>query len=128
MSIDYPQTLQEWDDHISQYHGTVLLDMVRTANKMAFVQTLLDEGMVMAGINELFAIFVRRVVGLGLPIPTNGIYDLEDIARNDPVAQLGHVLEVKAPNPGGGVDEIDLMCQELDAQTDTFMEADEDND
>lgn len=125
MSLEYPQTIAEWEEYISQYHGKKLLDLCRAANKMTFIQTLLDEGMVMADINELFVLFVRRIAGLGMPIPADGLIDLTEIARTDPVAQMGEVLEVTQPNPPDGIDEIDLMFQELDAQTDDFMEVEE---
>lgn len=125
MSIDYPQTLAEWEDNISQYHGAKLLTLVRTANKMTFIQTLLEEGMVMADVNELFAMFVRRMCGLGLPVPADGLLDLPDIARQDPVCQMGEVLEITDPNPVNPPDELDLMFQELDSQADPFMEVED---
>ena len=122
-------TLDEWQDYISQLAGKPLRSKVLAANSQEFVNQLLDEGFDLDYVGAIMLLFVRQMAATGMSIPGGGAFDLIEMADLDPKARefmanpMGEreVAEIKVNPPTEPPDEVD---EEVMAADETDLEED----
>jgi len=75
-----PETLDEWKAYIDQLAGDQLRNKTIQANRQPFVDTLLEEGLSMSDIEQVFVFLVGQMKAVGMKIPEGGAFDLIEIA------------------------------------------------
>lgn len=75
MSAD-PTTFEEWTAYVDGLDAEVVFDRAESANSVAFVRTLKEQGLDAKQIRGVFECFVRRIVANDDLPPAGGYYDL----------------------------------------------------
>ena len=76
MTAAHPKTLAEWKAYADTLTGQALWDAAVSANTMAFVQVLQEEGYEAEQIHAVIHLLAKRFVTLGERAPADGFYDL----------------------------------------------------
>jgi len=84
MSVEYPETVDEWREHIAGLRGETLRSKAIAANSYRFVQTLQSEGFGPVQIHEVFKAIARQFVATGQEPTSMGYVDYRKIAESDP--------------------------------------------
>ncbi len=84
MSVEHPESVEEWRAHFRTLEGTSLREKAIAANTVAFVRLLKEEGYAAREIHMIFTHLARRFVELGERTPGEGLYDLDVVAK-DPI-------------------------------------------
>lgn len=84
MSIEYPENLDEWRDHIAGLSGDPLRSKAIAANSYRFVQTLQEEGYGPQDIDAIFKMIARQFVATGQEPTSMGYVDYRQIVIHDP--------------------------------------------
>jgi hypothetical protein len=84
-----PKTLEEWQAYIRQLAGGGLRSKGINANTQIFADALLEEGYMMADVEQIVLMFIRQFVATNQKIPEGGAYDMVAMAAEDTVAQQG---------------------------------------
>ena len=69
MSLEKPESLEEWQEYISTLSGMGLRDTGISANTLVFVKTLQDEGYSPGEITEILLSFAARIEEDGQVLP-----------------------------------------------------------
>ena len=90
-----------------------------------FADALLEEGYMMADVEQIVLMFVRQFVATNQKIPEGGAYDMVAMAAEDTVAQQGSTMtkekvdELTCNPPVEGQDTVDQALIRA-AETDSF--------
>ena len=76
MSVANPRNLKEWSEYISTLEGVALWNKARVANRVPFVQLLLEEKLSPDDIEQVFVFFAKRFEDLESTPPGGGYFDL----------------------------------------------------
>jgi hypothetical protein len=76
-----PETLEEWQAHVSALSGEALVAEGASANSIRFVMVLEEEGYEPADIHAILRMFARRFREVQLRPPQDGLYDFDAMAR-----------------------------------------------
>jgi len=83
-----PVTVPEWTLYIQNLEGDDLRNQAINANSFSFVRTLMSEGFDMDGVQQVVGLFARRMVQVGMLLPSVGAFDMEELASKDALAFL----------------------------------------
>lgn len=76
MSVEHPENLDEWREHIASITAEQLWSKAVSANRTGFVTALRGEGYDMASIEQIFVFLAERFVSLNEVPPRGGYFDL----------------------------------------------------
>lgn len=82
MSLEKPETIDEWSAYIQTLEGEDLRSKARAANSWSFVQMLQREGMDPDDITLLMYLFAARMVRTNQMPPSDGYLDLRTLAAS----------------------------------------------
>ena len=110
-----PSTMPEWEAYVGSMGGSTLYKQAISANTQTFINTLLDEGYSIDEVKQILVFFARQLKATDTMVPTDGAYDLDYIAADDPVAAAGMTMSGEEadrldvePNIPDQIDEFDL--------------------
>ena len=84
MSMRHPNTVEEWRAYAAKLEGEDLRAKIISANSVAFVRQLKEEGVDAAAIHAIIAAFAARGREVGQVLPTGGFYDLDRLIESAP--------------------------------------------
>lgn len=84
MSIEHPDNLAEWQDHIAGLEGETLRNKAIAANSYRFVQTLQEDGFSAQDIGEVLRMIARQFVVTGQEPVQDGYVDYKALIAEDP--------------------------------------------
>jgi len=84
MSIEHPDNLAEWQDHIAGLEGEALRSKAIAANSYRFVQTLQTDGFTAQAIGEILRMIARQFVATGQEPVQDGYVDYKALIAEDP--------------------------------------------
>ena len=84
-----PQTLSEWELYVKRMAGDTLRSKAIQVNTQRFATMMQGEGYSMSDVEQIVLYFVRQMTAVRMQLPADGAYDLERLARTDPVAKRG---------------------------------------
>lgn len=107
MSIERPENMDEWAQHIAALSGQELRSKAIAANSYRFVQALQEEGVSAPDINNLFRLIAAQFVKTGQEPTSEGYVDYRRIVEEDP--ELNALYQT--------LDEDDTMARQRLTQT-----------
>lgn len=84
MSIEYPENLDEWRDHIAGLEGEPLRSKAIAASSFKFVQLLQGDGFSAPDIGEVLQMIARQFVATGQEPTSGGYVDYRALIAQDP--------------------------------------------
>jgi len=115
MSVEYPETMEEWDANFARYSGKQLFSKAKSMNTIKFVKTLRGEDYSMGDIEKIFTLMARRLSAAGFD-PPDGILDMRDLVADDPEAVPGNFAQPDEDyDDAGEPDAVSIMFDEIDA-------------
>jgi len=84
MSIEHPDNLAEWQDHIAGLEGETLRNKAIAANSYRFVQILQEDGFSSQDIGEVLRMIARQFVVTGQEPVQDGYVDYKALIAEDP--------------------------------------------
>jgi hypothetical protein len=119
MSVQYPQTMEEWDAYFARYSGKQLFSKAKSMNTIKFVKTLKDEDYSMGDIEQIFTFIARRLISADFTLP-DGIIDMYELVEDDPEAMPGNFPESDEDyDDSGEPDDVDAFITAMDEETGT---------
>jgi hypothetical protein len=116
MSIEHPNTLEEWDAYFARYSGRQLQAKARAMNTMKFVKALRAEGCPMGDVEKIFTFMARRLKAAEYPPPPGGVFDLRELVQDDPETVPGNFNQPHRDyDDSHEKDEVDQFLSEADS-------------
>ena len=79
----------DWEIYVKKLAGEPLRSKAIQANTQRFAPRMLGEGYTMADVGKIVLFFVRQMAAVGRMLPAGGAFDLDLMAKQDPVARRG---------------------------------------
>ena len=79
----------DWEVYVKRLAGDALRSKALQANTQRFSIMMLQEGHSLKDVEQIVLFFVRQMVAVGMMLPPNGAFDLDLMARTDPIARRG---------------------------------------
>ena len=85
-----PQTIADWTEYIAGLAGQPLFSQAVAANSQSFAREIVAEGVLTMGdVEQIMLLFVRQLRATGTGVPSDGAWNLLNMAMTDPVARAG---------------------------------------
>jgi hypothetical protein len=86
MSIEHPQTVEEWAEYIRALSGKDLLDQAIAMNSLDFVEILQEDGFAPGDIRDVFSLFALQFREVGVAPPSG--FEFEYLSFPDLLDEL----------------------------------------